>query len=201
MLLTVHRVGQALCLSATGLICFGAVSLLPLSRITLPVAAVELADGTVAFVNPPRLTAASTTRNGVDENATYYLTLDLPAEASVGLQRVTIRLSEGRAPLLRFNLGATTAFEGTRYARGATLPLAAVTEDRDSQTVTIEFDPAVAPGRTVTLALRPNRNPHVGGVYLFEVTAYPAGERVQSYFSGYARLQFYENDRDNYPFF
>lgn len=200
MLLAVRVLGRALFLSAACLT-FGPIGLLPLSH-TVPAAAVGLPDGTVAFVSPPQLTAASATRNGASErNATYYLTLDLPAEASVGLQSLTIRLAEGREPLLRFKLDATTAFEGTRSDRGATLPLAGVTEDLESQTVTVQFDPAVSPGRTLTLALRPNRNPRVGGVYLFEVTAYPAGEQVRPYFAGYARLQFYENDRDNDPFF
>lgn len=202
MVFIVRGAGRALCLGAAGLICFASADLLPLPGMVVPAAAVELSDGTVAFVSPPRLSAASVTRNGADEpNATYYLTLDLPAEASVGLQRVKIRLAEGRAPSLHFDLEATAAFEGTRNDRGAALPLASVIEDRDSQTVVIQFDPAVSPGRTLTLALRPNRNPREGGVYLFEVTAYPAGEQVQSYFAGYARLQFYENDRDNNPLF
>lgn len=156
-----------------------------------------IAQAVVAFSVPPQLVAATTSRNLVSErNATYYLTLDLPAGANVGLQSVQVRLSEGRDSIFRFNPEDTLAFEGNRNSRGALLPLAEVTQSRPDTSLSLRFETPVAPGRQVTLALRPERNPRFEGVYLFEVTVYPAGEQVESYFAGYARLQFYENDSD-----
>lgn len=162
-----------------------------------PGEAAQLSDGTVAFTVPPRLIEAVTTRNRVSErNATYYLTLDLPAGAEEPLQKLEIRLDEGRANLLRFNLDDTQAFTGDRHSQGASLPLGEVVENPDTKTLTITFDPPVAPGQLVTIALHPARNPRFEGTYLFGVTAFPQGDRPQSYFSGYARLSFYSDDRD-----
>lgn len=62
----------------------------------------------------------------------------------------------------------------------------------------MSFDPPVPPATTVTLRLRPERNPRISGIYLFGVTAYPtAAKRGQ--FLGYGRLHFY--DRDSNLFF
>jgi Protein of unknown function (DUF2808) len=161
------------------------------------VAQASLAQAVVAFSAPPQLVAATTSRNLVSErNATYYLTLDLPAGANVGLQSVQVRLSEGHDSIFRFNPEDTLAFEGNRGSRGALLPLGEVTQSRPDKSISLRFETPVAPGRQVTIALRPERNPRFEGVYLFEVTAYPAGEQVESHFAGYARLQFYENDGD-----
>ena len=70
--------------------------------------------------------------------------------------------------------------------------------DEDQQSVTLTFDPPVAPGNTVTIALEPERNPRRSGVYLFGVTAYPSGEKTYGQFLGYGRLHFY--DRGGDPF-
>ncbi|MBD0268389.1 MAG: DUF2808 domain-containing protein [Cyanobacteria bacterium Co-bin8] len=173
------------------------LALMPSLRLLAPAAAVELAQQPTSFVQQPRLIESSTTRNLVSQlNATYYVTLDLPAGADAGLQTVQIRLTEGRDPIFRFRPDDTQVFEGTRYDRGTEIPVGVVTQDRDENTLTVQLDPAVLPGRTVTLALRPERNPRFEGIYLFEVTAFPAGEQVQPRFTGYARLHFYHNDRD-----
>lgn len=162
-----------------------------------PGQAAQLSDGTIVFTVPPRLIEAVTTRNRVSEpNAIYYLTLDLPAGAEEPLQKLQIRLDEGRANLLRFHLDATRAFSGNRHSQGTSLPLGEVVENSDTKTLTINFDPSVTPGQLVTVALYPVRNPRFEGTYLFGVTAFPQGDQPQSYFSGYARLSFYNDDRD-----
>ncbi|HEY9736761.1 MAG TPA: DUF2808 domain-containing protein [Trichocoleus sp.] len=169
-----------------------AVAIAPLS-----LAEVDLAQRPVAFTQPPQLVSATTSRNLVsDRNASYYLTLDLPAGANVNLQSVRIRMTEGRDSIFRFRPQDTLAFEGSRQSRGPQLPLGEVTQDREQRSLTVQFNPSVEPGRNVTLVLRPERNPRFEGVYLFEVVAYPEGEQVESYFTGYARLQFYETDND-----
>ncbi len=152
---------------------------------------VKLRDGTVSFVQPPSLLAATTTLKAVNEwNATYYFTIDLPQDAGEPLQRVTINQHEG-VDNIRFNLKDTRAFVGTRRQKGEHITLGEVTRDKKAQTVTVIFNPPIAPGKTITIGLRPVQNPLTSGVYLFGVKAFPVGEKTAGQFMGYGRLQFY----------
>lgn len=153
------------------------------------------------FSSPPRLIDAETTFNqAFSSNATYFFTLEVPEGAGSGLQQVQItqRDSSTRARRVQYELEATEAFVGTPDDRGAALALGETRFDRDSQTLFVRFDPAVPPGTTVTLRLRPERNPRLSGVYLFGVTAYPAGTGDRGQFLGYGRLHFYDNG--SHPF-
>ncbi|MDY6940487.1 MAG: DUF2808 domain-containing protein [Cyanobacteriota bacterium] len=155
---------------------------------------IELGDGTVYFERPPSLEAASLTFDTVRAwSSTYFFTLDVPDNAGEPLQRITIEQHEGFDRRLQFNTDETLSFEGTRSERGETIALSEVTHDRATQTVSIVFDPPVAPGTVVTVGLRPVRNPRVAGVYLFGVTAFPAGESDRGQFLGYGRLHIYSN--------
>ncbi|PPS40193.1 DUF2808 domain-containing protein [Chroococcidiopsis sp. TS-821] len=157
--------------------------------------AVQLSDGTVYFVQPPSLVSATTTVNSVSAwGATYYFTINIPKNADEPLQRVTIKQRDG-SNHVRFRLDDSRAFEGTRDRRGTQLTLGEVTRDRDTRTVTMTFDPPVAPGRTITIGLRPVRNPLFSGVYLFGVTAFPPGEKAHGQFLGFGRFHFYGNNR------
>jgi len=161
-----------------------------------PSQAVQLSDGTVFFTAPPRLAGASTTNNSVNAwSVTYYFTLNQLENAGEPLQRVTIVQDEG-SDTVRFSPREIEAFEGTRNRLGAKLPLGEVTTDRKTRTVTVNFNPPVPPGRTVTIALSPDRNPLYGGVYLFGVTAFPPGEKTHGQFLGFGRLTFYESGND-----
>jgi hypothetical protein len=153
--------------------------------------AIQLQDGTVYFVSPPRLVGAATTYNEVYVwGATYYFTLSLPENAGEPLQRVTINQREG-LDYVRFDLKDSYAFEGTRSREGQKLELKDANSDRKTRTTTITFDPPVTPGKTITIALQPRYNPSVAGVYLFGVTAFPAGEKSHGQFLGFGRLHFY----------
>ncbi|QQE65447.1 hypothetical protein GFS31_21350 [Leptolyngbya sp. BL0902] len=171
-----------------------------LSPWPLPQAVALQAQGTtVAFVAQPRLIDSRTTRNlASDGGAIYYLTVDVPAAAQVPMDRIVIRLDEGRDPTFRYRLGATQVWQTVGEERRA-VTLGEVVEDRAAQTLTLNFDPPLPPGGTVTLALHPVRNPRWAGVYLFGVTAFPAGDVVQPRFMGFARLSFYEQDRHRWP--
>ena len=48
--------------------------------------------------------------------------------------------------------------------------------DEATAEITVEFQQPIPPGNNLTVGLKPRRNPDYGGVYLFGVTAYPAGE-------------------------
>ncbi len=161
-----------------------------------PAVAIQLADGTVYFASPPRLGPVSTTNSAVDAwVVTYYFTVAVPANAGEPLGQVTIAQSEG-SDRIRFSPQQITAFLGTRDRNTPRITLGSVIADRKTQTVTVNFDPPVPPGQTVTLALSPERNPLYGGVYLFGVTAFPEGTKTHGQFLGFGRLHFYESGHD-----
>jgi hypothetical protein len=170
---------------ATALLSSGLMSL----SVSLPVAAVRFADGTVQFAGVPLLGKVSTTNNQAwSWGATYLFTLQVPADASEPLGRVALEQKEG-VNTIKFKLKQTYAYlngnRGQRVALEAT--------QLEPNRVELRFETPVTPGSVITLGLRPYQNPSVGGVYLFGVTAFPAGEQVRSQFIGYGRLQFYEN--------
>lgn len=155
--------------------------------------AVQLRDGTVYFVQPPDLIKATTTFDSVNAwGATYYFTINVPEKAGEPLARVRIVQQEG-ADNIRYDLEDTRAFEGTRDRKGTPLTLGEVTRDRKTRTVFVNFNPPVPPGKTITIGLRPVKNPMSSGVYLFGVTAFPAGEKSHGQFIGFGRLNFYSN--------
>jgi hypothetical protein len=163
------------------------------SLVILPAAAVQLGDGSIAFVQPPRLVDAVTTFDASRfPRPTHYFTLDVPAKAGEPLQQVVIQQVEGFDRDLRYLTNKTVAFEGTYHRKGESLGLKSVVQDRKAQTVTVIFDPPVQPGRTITIGLKPLENPQYGGVYLFGVTAFPRGEKVRSQFLGYGRIHIYD---------
>jgi Protein of unknown function (DUF2808) len=169
-----------------------AISTLPLSLVILPAKAVRFSDGTVHFSGVPLLGKVSTTDNQARAwSATYFFAIQIPANASEPLGRVVLQQTEG-VESIDYNLKQTYAYvNGDRHqktALQATQP--------DEKTLILDFNPPVPPGTTLTLAVRPDRNPRIGGVYLFGVTAFPAGEKASSQFVGYGRLQFYDNTFD-----
>lgn len=167
---------------------------LGLGSLAAPATAVQFPDGTVRFNNPPRLEDSVTTYNATYVwNATYYFTLRLLEEAGEPLQRIEISLREGTDNRMRFEQDETRAFLGTRQNRGERVPIAETRLDEDTQTVSVTFAEPIPPGETVTVGLRPVRTPRYSGIYLFGVTAFPAGEKIDGQFLGFARFHF---DRD-----
>lgn len=159
--------------------------------------AIQLQDGTVYFAQPPRLVKAVTTRSETYAwSATYYFTLSLSPDAGVPLERVTITKTEGGGKI-RYNPEKTIAFEGTHRDKGQRLTVEAVAIAEETDTVSVTFNPPVPPGKTVTIGLRPLRTPKYGGIYLFGVSAFPAGEKSYGHFLGYGRLHFYDGS-DHY---
>ncbi|NEO03040.1 MAG: DUF2808 domain-containing protein [Moorea sp. SIO1F2] len=162
--------------------------------------AVELADGRVSFEKSPRLLDAVTTFNQADvRGATYYFTVDLPGDIGEPLQRLTINQRQGGYKI-QFYPEKSSAFEGTYQDRGQPLSLGRVTKDDSTKTISVTFDPPVNPGKTITVGLRPVRNPRWGGVYLFGVTAFPPGENPYGLYLGVGRLQFYSPAGDRLNF-
>ena len=155
--------------------------------------AVQLRDGKVYFEQPPRLLRAATTFKNINVwGATYYFTVKLPSNAGESLQKIIINQYSGFDDI-NFDLKDSFAFIGTRNAKKEKLPLK-ITRKPDTETLALIFNPPVEPGKTITIALKPTKNPAVEGVYLFGVTAFPVGEKSHGQFLGYGRLHFYKNN-------
>lgn len=158
---------------------------------TPPAQAIRLADGTVSFEKPPDLVSVTSPYKNVDLwGATYFFSISLPLNAGEPLQKVTINQVEG-VENIEFKLKETYAFEGKNWNGGEKITLGEVTRDKEKKTISVTFNPPVPPGKTFTIALRPVRNPFSSGVYLFGVTAFPAGEKPYGLYLGVGRLHFY----------
>jgi Protein of unknown function (DUF2808) len=157
----------------------------------LPSPAVQMADGTVYFENPPSLGEMVTSNKSAGSLlATYALTVVVPKDAGEPLQRLTLA-SQG-PDRIWFHLNRTTAYLGNN--RKNLTGLGEVTQDRETRNLSVTFNPPIPPGAAVTVNLRPRQNPWVAGVYLFGVTAFPQGEKASGQFLGYGRLHFYSPD-------
>lgn len=157
--------------------------------LSMTVQAVQLADGTVHFVQVPRLLGAT-----VDFRSTriprprYDFRLSQPETAQEPIRTVTFLQREG-FDRISFNVKDTIAFIGKN--RKQRLALQDVSTDSQGK-VKVTFAEPIRPGTEFTIRLRARRNPDTGGIYLFGVTAFPDGEKVQGQFLGSARLQFYD---------
>ncbi len=160
------------------------------------VEAIELADGTTYFLNPPRLLGAITSQDGTFIwGATYYFTLELPENAGEPLQKVAI-VQEGGLGRPLFDASSTEVFEGTRNRLGKSLAIQNVNLDPDVPALVIEFNPPIPPGRTITIRLYPVKNPTVAGTYLYGVTAFPTGKKPFGQYLGVGQIRIYDSNLD-----
>lgn len=152
-------------------------------------AAVQLADGTVSFVQVPQLVAAKTFNKGTGSMiATYYFTVTVPSNAGESLQRLILQQTQGTS-VIKYNLAATRAY--LEQSGRPTVGIKAEQLPANAGSIALTFDPPITPGQTVTFSLVPVMNPSTAGVYLFSLTAFPQAERPNGQLLGLARLQFY----------
>ena len=169
--------------------------MLPMSLQTSPVSAVELPNGEVAFSKGPRLIrAATTSRSRNSPVATYQFTIEVPEDAQESLGSVTIQQRTG-GDTVAFKEDRSSAFFGDSLAGGPDVSLSAVGGDIEQQPgeVTVMFDQPIEPGNTVTVEVKPKRNPSYGGVYQLGVTAYPEGQNSQGLYLGSRRININNN--------
>ncbi len=165
-----------------------------------PTSAIQLADGTVYFEQPPRLVEFVSNRfTAFSSGATYYVTVELPAGAGEPLQRLSlVRPHRPSGPQqITFRTNDTVAFEGTQGDRGDEITVAETLTDTHNQTIDVVFDSPVEPGTTVTVGLRPRRNPRAGGIYQFRVFAFPQGDQAHGQPLGTGRINI-EDARDRF---
>lgn len=161
----------------------------------IPAAAVQLADGTTAFNSPPRLADFVTLDTYTRErHPTYYITVNLLPEAGESLQTLTVSLIEGRFTRLNYRADGISVFAGTRRDRGHEYAVAAADFDDNTQTLTIQLAEPAEPGQLITFALDLVRNPRWDGVYLYDVTAAPAGDNPRFQRIGTGRIHIYRRE-------
>jgi hypothetical protein len=141
---------------------------------------------------PPVLVTAETAENWVSwPNAHYYFTFNLPKNSVESLGKVTIKQQEN-VETIQFNLNDTHAFIGTQRNPNKALNFT-TTQDPNTQTISVNFNPPVPPGTTFTIRLEAQRNPSSSGTYLFDVTTFPAGDNPTGLPMGVGRITFYQN--------
>ena len=159
--------------------------------------AVQFADGSTAFEYPPRVIAASVTNAySRQRNSTYFFTIAHSENAGEPLQKLVIEPRDGLRSQWPFRVEDSRVFVGTRSDQGAELAFSSVVQNADTQVITLVLDSPVPPGTTFTIRLRPQRTPRRSGVYLYGITAFPAGEQGRAQFAGFGRLNFFDSDND-----
>jgi hypothetical protein len=120
----------------------------------------------------------------------YFFTFNLPPKSIESLGKVTIQ-QEPNIQTIHFALKQTKAFLGTQDNQGKALKTKTVTLDRNTQTITVVFDPPIPPGTTFTISLQAQQNPSLQGVYRFIVNAFPAGANPIALKLGTGQLNIY----------
>lgn len=167
-------------------------TLLPISLNTVSASAVEMTDGQTVFSRAPRLVRAAATYNRRrNPFAAYQFTIEVPEDGKQALRAVKIEQKRD-INTVEFKGSKSSAFYGDSLAGGSPVSLAAVGGESQPGEITVEFEQPIEPGNTVTVSVKPRRNPFVAGVYQFGITAYPAGENSQGMYLGSRRINIYE---------
>ncbi len=152
---------------------------------------IQLPENSTSFSGGvPTLVGAEVPHSGTNYmSPKYYFTLNLPADANQSLGQVTIQQEEN-IETIQFELDKTTAFEGTVNNEGQALEITEVTQDPQTKTINVSFEPPVPPDTTFSISLQAKKNPSGGEIYLFRVNAFPAGDNPIGLDLGVGRLQF-----------
>lgn len=125
--------------------------------------------------------------------AEYYFTVEVPADAGAALGGLTIQQTRGVDRDFNFSVDRSRAFLGRPRREGAPVPVE-VAFDQGARQFTIRFPEPIPPGGTVTVVLKPWNNPAYSDTYMFQVTAYPAGENPSPAPLGFGTLRIYDPD-------
>jgi hypothetical protein len=147
--------------------------------------------GSTYFTRPPwKAELRSYNTNVAEANAEHYLTIELSPEAGAPLGRLDVQQIRGADTEFLSRLDRARAFTGRPRREGPAIPVQLRFDARAGQ-LQLTFPEPVAPGTTVTVALRAWRNPWVGDTYLFQVVAWPAGENPVASPVGVGTLRIY----------
>lgn len=155
----------------------------------------KLTNGQKFFKRSPRLIDTRATHKTENSSvATYYFTIEVPADAGAALKSIKIEQRENFNETIVFKPQKSRAVMGETFSRGQPLSLAAIGGEESAGTVTVVLAEPIEPGNTVTIGVKPTRNPPHGGTYLFGVTVYPeGGEDSQGLYLGVGRFHISDN--------
>ena len=153
--------------------------------------AVQYPDGKLAFESAVLLTDTHATFSQVRaRQAKYYFDLELPDNVGEPLGKVTIKQRAG-GDNVRFKLDKTKVYLGNHNNKREELSSTTL-YDEETGEIIVKLDRPIPPGSSLTIGLKPKRNPDYAGVYLFGVTAFPPGEESLGLYLGAGRLHFYQ---------
>ena len=109
----------------------------------------------------------------------------------MGLAGLELQQTRGVDRTFSFDERRTRAFLGEPRREGPAIPVEGQFDDA-TRVFRVRFPQPPQPGQTITLALRPWRNPFQSDTYLFAVTAIPAGPNPVPAPLGFARMPIYE---------
>jgi hypothetical protein len=136
-------------------------------------------QGTIFFEKSPFLLDFMTTFDQVRQRgAKYYLTIEIPEDAIEPLGKVSLTQTSG-GENINFNLAETFAFLGSRDNRGRPVEVTAKLDNSTQERlmIVLTFPESIPAGNTLTIGLKPFRNPSLGGYYSFRVKTFPQGEK------------------------
>jgi hypothetical protein len=151
-------------------------------------------EQTLSFIQPPRLLSVTSSSTNVNAPAIYHFTIALPMTAGKPLERLVFKQISG-SETIEFSPRRVQVFTGERRQPDRSVTVQATVEARTGA-VFVTLNPPIPPGTSITVALRPIRNPSADGIYLIEVTAFSAGEGSHGQFLGFGRFQFYQSGEE-----
>jgi hypothetical protein len=153
-----------------------------------PVIAIPIGDRQYAFDRAPRVVHLASSLSQTHQSGdTYRLVITVPEDAGAPLQAIRITQGNNQEAIV-FQPNETRIFANNPASE---IPSVSVGGTENTSELLIVLHHPVQPGQTVTLHLKPERNPSKDGIYLLGVTTYPSGDNSPGLFLGYSRLTFH----------
>jgi hypothetical protein len=157
----------------------------------LPARGLEL-RGSTYFTSPPwKAELRSYNTNVAEAGVEHYLTIELSPRAGASLAELSLRQIRGADTTFIERMDRARAFIGRPRREGSAVPVALRFEPGEGL-LRLRFPEPIAPGATITVALRAWRNPTVSDTYLFQVVAWPAGRDPVASPVGVGTLRIYD---------
>jgi len=170
------------------------ISTVAIALVKLESQAVQYPDGKLAFESAVLLIDTHATFNEVRaRQAKYYFDLELPDNIGEPLGKIVIQQRSG-ADQVRFKLDRTKVYFGTHNSKQEEIDSITSYNEATGE-ITIRLKQVINPDNSLTIALKPKRNPDYAGVYLFGITAFPPGKDSLGLYLGAGRFQIYQSDR------
>ncbi len=117
---------------------------------------------------------------------TYFFTVRNPGQAP---PMKAVRIVQNRnLGTVRFKENSVKAFAGKRPQQNRALALAPIGGVSEPGAITVAFQKPVLPGETITIVVKPQKNPKASGRYQFGITAFTQPTDITGRLLGYGYL-------------